>query len=442
MTIREGSLEAPTRHPLDWMSPQFYDEVRLDKELERVFEICHGCRRCVNLCTAFPTLFDLVDESPTLEVDGVKKADFGKVVDQCYLCDMCYMTKCPYVPPHTWNVDFPHLMLRAKAVKFRKGGASLRDKLLSSTDALGKLATIPVVVQVVNAVNRSGGARGLMQQALGIHKERVLPEYARATFRGDARPNATFPVRDGKNAPGKVAVFSTCYVNYNEPGIGHDLLKVLDHNQVPATLVGSEACCGMPKFELGDLDAVARNKAINIPVLAKLARDGYAILTAVPSCTLMFKQELPLMFPDDAEVTAVAKAMFDPFEYLALRHKDGLLRTDFTRALGKVSYHVPCHLRVQNMGQKTRELLEKVPGTHVTTVERCAGHDGTWGVKTEYYENSMKIGRPVFRQMAEAVPDYVSSDCAIAGRHILQGMGGTSAQKQHPITLIRIAYGL
>ena len=442
MTIREGSLEAPTRHPLDWQSADFHDEAKLDKELERVFDICHGCRRCVNLCTAFPTLFDLVDGSPTMEVDGVRKADFSKVVDQCYLCDMCFMTKCPYVPPHAWNVDFPHLMLRAKAVRFRTNGAGLRDRLLASTDAMGKLATIPVVVQFVNAVNKTGLARELMQRTLGVHKDRALPEYASVKFRGSARANAAFPVRNGANTPGKVAIYSTCYVNYNEPGIGHDLLSVLEHNRVSAILVEKETCCGMPKLELGDLDAVARNKAINIPVLARLAREGYAILTAVPSCTLMFKQELPLMFPGDAEVKAVAEAMFDPFEYLVLRNKDGLLKTDFSRPLGKVSYHVPCHLRVQNMGQKTRELLEMVPDTRVTTIERCAGHDGTWGVKAEHYENSMKIGRPVFRQMAEAGPDYVSSDCAIAGRHILQGMGETRAQKQHPISLIRIAYGL
>jgi Fe-S oxidoreductase len=442
MTVREGSLEAPTRHPLDWKSAGFYDEAQLDKELERVFEICHGCRRCVNLCTAFPTLFDLVDGSKTLEVDGVAKQDYGKVVDQCYLCDMCYMTKCPYVPPHPWNLDFPHLMLRAKAVKFRKGGATFRDKLLSSTDAMGRLATIPVVVQFVNAANKSGVVRGVMEKTLGVHKDRILPEYAGTKFRGSARANASFPARDGKNTPGKVAVFSTCYVNYNEPGIGHDLLKLLAHNEVPATLVEKEACCGMPKLELGDLEAVARSKEANIPVLARLAREGYAILTAVPSCTLMFKQELPLMFPDDPDVKAVAEAMFDPFEYLVLRNKDGLLKTDFRQPLGKVAYHVPCHLRVQNVGQKTRELLEMIPGTRVSTVERCAGHDGTWGVKAEYFENSMKIGRPVFRQMAEPGPDYVSSDCAIAGRHILQGMGETSARKQHPLTLIRIAYGL
>ncbi|MGH8661774.1 MAG: heterodisulfide reductase-related iron-sulfur binding cluster [Burkholderiales bacterium] len=442
MTVREGSLEAPTRHPLDWRSADFYDEGKLDQELERVFEICHGCRRCVNLCTAFPTLFDLVDASATLEVDGVAKQDYAKVVDQCYLCDMCYMTKCPYVPPHPWNVDFPHLMLRAKAVRFRKEGAKFRDRLLTSTDAVGRLATIPVVVQFVNAANRTKAIRGVMEKTLGVHRERVLPEYSRVKFRGSARANASFPARDGKNTPGKVAVFSTCYVNYIEPGIGHDLLATLAHNEVPALLVEKEACCGMPKLELGDLEAVARNKEVNIPVLARLAREGYAILTAVPSCTLMFKQELPLMFPGDPDVNAVAEAMFDPFEYLVLRHKDALLKTDFKQPLGNVSYHVPCHLRVQNMGQKTRELLEMIPGTRVTTVERCAGHDGTWGVKAEYFENSMKIGRPVFRRMAEAAPDYVSSDCAIAGRHILQGMGETRARKQHPLTLIRIAYGL
>jgi glycerol-3-phosphate dehydrogenase subunit C len=446
MTQREGSLEAPTRHPLDWKGADFYDEGALYRELERVYEICHGCRRCVNLCTAFPTLFDLIDEGKTMEIDGVDKRDFWKVVDQCYLCDMCYMTKCPYVPPHPWNVDFPHLMLRAKAIKFKQGGTSFRDRLLTSTDALGKLATIPVVVQTVNALNRNGAARGLMEKALGVAKQRELPPYAASKFRPHAARSKDFAAKDGKHAPGKVAIFGTCYVNYNEPGIGDDLLAILEHNEIPYVIAEKEACCGMPKLELGDLETVARHKAANIPVLAKLAREGYAIVTPVPSCTLMFKQELPLMFPDDPEVKAVEEAMFDPFEYLVMRKRDGLLKTDFGAPLGKVSYHIPCHSRVQNMGQKTREVLELVPGTEVNTVERCAGHDGTWGVKREYYANSMKIGRPVFRQMAGAEPDYVSSDCPIAGRHIMQGMregdGAGKAEKAHPLTLIRKAYGI
>ncbi len=441
--MREGSLEAPTRHPLDWQNAEFYDQAKVEKELGRVFDICHGCRRCVNLCTAFPTLFDLVDASSTLEVDGVRKQDYWKVVDQCYLCDMCYMTKCPYVPPHPWNVDFPHLMLRAKAIKFRKG-IKFRDRLLSSTDALGKLAAIPVVAQTVNAVNKNAVARAALQSVLGVHKDRELPPYTSKRFRSNFEESSSFPVKDGKNAPGKVAIFSTCYVNYNEPGMGHDLLALLEHNEVPYVVVAKEACCGMPKFELGDLEAVDRLKQANIPVLAKYAREGYAILTPVPSCTLMFKQELPLMYPDDAETIAVRDAMFDPFEYFVLRRKDGLLKTEFRTPLGKVSYHIPCHSRVQNMGQKTREMLEAIPGTAVTTVERCAGHDGTWGVKSEYFANSMKIGRPVFRQMAEPHPDYVASDCPIAARHIRQGMGdeAQNAVKSHPLSLLRKAYGI
>jgi Fe-S oxidoreductase len=445
--MREGSLEAPTRHPLAWKEADFWDREKAEKELERVFDICHGCRRCVSLCTAFPTLFDLVDESSTMEVDGVKKEDYWKVVDQCYLCDLCYMTKCPYVPPHPWNVDFPHVMLRAKAIKFKKG-IKFRDRLLSSTDAMGKLAAIPVVAQTVNALNRIPAARALMQSVLGVHKARELPTYAPTRFRGSAKASASFPVKDGAKTPGKVAIFSTCYVNYNEPGMGHDLLAILEHNEIPYEIVEQEACCGMPKFELGDLQGVDSLKTKNLPVLARYAREGYAILAPVPSCALMFKQELPLMYPEDPEAAAVRDAMWDPFEYLVQRRKDGLLRTDFKAPLGKVSYHIPCHSRVQNMGQKTREMLESVPGTEVKTVERCSGHDGTWGVKEEYFDNSMKIGRPVFRQMAEgpdgAGPRYISSDCPIAARHILQGMGEDAkrAEKAHPLSLIRRAYGI
>ena len=442
MTTGEGSLKAPTRHPLAWKSADFYDQEKLTAEMHRIFDICHGCRRCVNLCTAFPTLFDLVDTGKTGEVDGVEPRDYGKVVDQCYLCDMCYMTKCPYVPPHPWNVDFPHLMLRAKAVKFRRGEVRLRDKLLSSTDAIGKLAAIPVIAQTVNMTNQNSIARAVLEEALGIAKQRWLPKYSPSKFRNTAAVSVAHPVRDGERTPGKVAIFSTCYINYNEPGIGHDLLKVLDHNEIPYVIVEKEVCCGMPKLELGDLKAVEHLKEINIPPLAELARNGYAILTGVPSCTLMFKQELPLMFPDDADVQAVKAAMFEPFEYFVLRNRDGLLRTDFKRELGKVSYHIPCHSRVQNIGSKTREILQLLPGTQVTTVERCSGHDGTWGIKKEYYANSMKIGRPVFRQMAENNPAYISSDCAMAARQIAQGIGDSKIRKEHPLTLLRIAYGL
>jgi Fe-S oxidoreductase len=443
--IREGSLEAPTRHPLDWRSPEFHDENKLFAELDRVFDICHGCRRCINLCGAFPTLFDLIDEGRTGELDGVDKADYWKVVDHCYLCDMCYMTKCPYVPPHEWNVDFPHLMLRAKAVKFKNGEVRLREKLLSSTDALGKLAGIPIVTQAVNKMNHTRAARAALERSLGVDAKAWLPDFAARKFRSAARPAPGAQVRDGERTPGKVALFATCYINYNEPGIGHDLVAVLDHNGIPWTLVEKESCCGMPKLEQGDLDSVARLKEINIPRLARLAREGHAILTGVPSCTLMFKQELPLMFPEDADVQAVKAAMWDPFEYLVARRKDGLLRTDFRQPLGKVSYHVPCHARVQNMGRKTEELLRSIPGTEVITIERCSGHAGTYGMKKEFHAMSMKIGKPVFRQMHQAGPDVISSDCALAGHHIAQGIAENhqaTPPLAHPITLLRKAYGI
>jgi glycerol-3-phosphate dehydrogenase subunit C len=445
MSNREGNLDAPTRHPLDWTNPDFYDEEKLHTEMERVFDMCHGCRRCLSLCGSFPTLFDLVDATDDGEVHGVDKKDYDKVVDECFLCDVCYVTKCPYVPPHPWNLDFPHLMLRAKAVNFKKGDVQLRDKVLASTDKLGMFAGIPIVTEAVNAINRTGVMRSVMESTLGVDKKAWIPEYAPKTFPQLATASTAWPVKDGDKTPGKVAIYATCYINYNEPGIGQDLIKILEHNQIPYELVDKEACCGMPKLELGDLESVAANKDKNIPKLAKLAREGYAIVTPIPSCTLMFKQELPLMFPDEADVQLVKAAMWDPFEYFIARNRDGLLNTDFKESLGHVSYHIPCHSRVQNVGKKTAETLKLVPGTEVNVVERCSGHSGTWGVKKEFHDTAMKIGKPVFKAMANNTPDYISSDCQLAGHHIEQGMeenGLAKAEMAHPLTLIAKAYGL
>lgn len=449
MSMREGNLEAPTRHPIDWMNPSFYDQGACEAEMERIFDICHGCRRCVSLCHSFPTLFDLVDATEDGEVHGVDKKDFWNVVDQCYLCDLCYMTKCPYVPPHAWNLDFPHTMLRAKAIKFKKGEVSAGEQFLASTDKHGQFAGIPVVVQVANALNKTQPVRKLLDKALHVHPDAWLPELATSRFRWSAKSQGTAQiVTNGQRTPGKVAIFATCYVNYNEPGIGHDLIKLLEHNDIPYTIVDKEQCCGMPKLELGDLEAVAGSKAANIPVLAKYAKEGYAILSAVPSCTLMFKQEIPLMFPDCADTQLVKKAMFDPFEYFVGRHKDGLLKTDFKNDLGKVSYHIPCHGRVQNIGKKTEEMLKLIGQSvrvKINTVERCSGHAGTYGVKTATHPIAMKIGKPVFKAMGKDEPDWISSDCQLAGHHIAQGMAQNAlpaAKLAHPLSLVRIAYGL
>jgi Fe-S oxidoreductase len=291
--------------------------------------------------------------------------------------------------------------------------------------------------------------RKLMDKTLGVHPDAWMPELATQRFRWGAKKHgAATVVTNGERTPGKVAIFATCYVNYNEPGIGHDLLKLLEHNDIPYVLVEKEKCCGMPKLELGQLDAVAEHKAANMPLLARYANDGYAILSAVPSCTLMFKQELPLMFSDCAETQAVQQAMFDPFEYLMARHKDGLLKLDFKAALGRVSYHIPCHGRVQKIGRKTEEMFRLIGETvqvELKTVERCSGHAGTYGVKTPTHPVAMKIGKPVFKAMAADEPDVISSDCPMAGHHIAQGMreAGTPAKAlAHPLSLMRQAYAL
>jgi Fe-S oxidoreductase len=446
---KEGNLEAPTRHPIDWKNPDFYDEDKLHHELERIFDICHGCRRCVSLCDAFPTLFDLVDESDTLEVDGVDKKDYTKVVDQCYMCDLCYMTKCPYVPPHEWNVDFPHTMLRAKAIQFKKGSTPKGAKLLSSTDTIGMLSGIPVVTQMVNQANKKRPIRQVIETTLGVDKDAWLPELAVKPFKRHIQVNKITNTKNGGRTPGKVAIFATCYINYNEPGIGHDLLKILQHNDIAYEVIEKEKCCGMPKLELGDLDSVAKSKEANIPLLYEYAKNGFAILSAVPSCTLMFKQEIPLLFPEDEQVKLVQQAIWDPFEYLSARHKDKLLKDKFSQPLGNIAYQVPCHSRVQNIGKKTEELLTMVPDTKVKTVMRCSGHAGTYGVKKETHKTAMKIGTPVFKSMAKMqdgrTPDYISSDCPLGGHHIQQGFNEKQLGNPtlaHPLTLIRQAYGL
>jgi Fe-S oxidoreductase len=440
---REGSLEAPTRHPLDWQSDDFYAEEPLFEELERVFDICHGCRRCFNLCNSFPTLFDAVDDSESMELDTVPKEVYWDVVDHCYLCDMCYMTKCPYVPPHEWNIDFPHLMLRAKAARFKKQGAPTRDKILSATDKVGKLAGIPVVAQVVNATNRSKLGRSLLESTLGVHRNAPVPDYHSNSARKQLK---TQNGRSGETAEptqstqGKVVLYTTCYGNRNHPSIDTDLVAVFEHNGIPVALAEKEVCCGMPKLELGDLESVAKAKEVNIPILAAMVDDGWDIVTPIPSCTLMFKQELPLMFPDDPDVIKVRDAMYDPFEYLMLRHKDGKLDTEFKNSLGKVSYQVPCHLRVQNIGLKTRDVLQLVPDTTVDAIERCSGHDGTYAVKKEFHDISQKIARPVVGKVKKAEADHFTSDCPMAAEQIAQGLEGHDAE--NPMGLLKHAYGI
>ena len=334
-------------------------------------------------------------------------------------------------------------MLRVKAVRFRDEGAGLRERVLSSTDRVGQLAGIPVVAQAVNAVNSSKPGRALVEKTLGVHRDAPVPAYTSKPLRKREHERC----RDdregtaGASTRGRVVLFTTCYGNRNEPDLGSDLIEVFEHNSMPVRLSTLERCCGMPKLELGDLESVDRLRQANIPVLAQLVDEGWDLTAPIPSCVLMFKQELPLLFPHDEAVARVAGAFFDPFEYLMLRHRDGLLRTDFTRPLGKVAWHVPCHLRVQNIGYKTRDVLTLVPDTEVQTIERCSGHNGTYGVKKEFYDNARKICRPVASRVQNSDAQWYASDCPMAGHQIGNGLAG-GQQPVHPLRLLAMAYGL
>ena len=440
---KEGGLEAPTRHPVNWKEDSFWDKEEFLKESERVYDVCHTCRRCVSLCESFPTLFDLIDESETFELDGVDKNDFQKVVDECYMCDLCYQTKCPYVPPHPWALDFPHLMLRGKAIAYEEKNKPLkqraRDSLLTSTDKLGSLMKLPLVDITYEAISASPKARKVAAKITGVHEEAPWPKFEKSVQKYEPQPIET--VTSTEKTTGKVALFVGCYCRNNDAELANDLLKVLEHNQIEAKIMVDDKCCGMPKLDLGDLKSVEDLMEQNVPKLMQEIENGYDIISLVPSCVLMFKQELPLLFDDKEDLKVIKQHMFDPFEYLSDRESKGLLNKDFKNSLGKIAYQVACHQRVQNIGPKTKELLELVPETEVQAIERCSGHDGTYAVREETHKNSVKIARPVSRKVDESEPDHLTSDCPLAAKQI-QYVSKNKPDSAHPISLIKKAYGV
>ena len=443
--MKEGNLEAPKRANVPWQEPEYLNKDSLYQELERAYDICHGCRRCVSLCDSFPTLFDLVDESDTFEVDGVSKDDYMKPVEQCFLCDLCAETKCPYLPPHEWALDFPKLMLRAKAYQFENGKSKWRDRLITSTDPIFNSITVPGVAQTVNAANGNKLLRKALDKAIGLHPDGPIPQFESSKLINNI---ATDPATAAEVVPtasttGKVAIYVTCYGNATDHAVVEDLVAVLAHNGVSVRILKDAKCCGMPKLELGDLQKVSELKDANLPVFLEAIDSGYDIIAPIPSCVLMYKQELPLMFPEDTDTQRVKAAFFDPFEYLMLRHKEGQIADDFKQSLGKVAYHAACHQRVQNFGAKTRDFLKLIPDTEVTVIDRCSGHDGTYALKSETYEKAMKIVKPVVNRVAKVEPDTFGSDCPMAGRLIAHGMEDTHEDAAaHPITMVRKAYGI
>lgn len=447
--MREGSLDAPIRHPINWTDPEFYDAEKLDEELRRVFDICHGCRRCFNLCDSFPRLFDLIDESESGELDTVDSKDFKPVADACTLCDMCFMTKCPYVPPHEFNLDFPHLMLRYRAVELKNGQQSAMDRQLTETDRNGKLAGMVAPISNWASDRHNSMTRPVMEKVTGIHKEAELPKFHASTF--VKRASKTKPeVNAQAPAYGRRAVlYATCFANYNNPTIGTAAQAVLAHNGVETEVVYPE-CCGMPQLEHGDLARVSDKAKTVSKALKPYIDQGYDVIALVPSCTLMLKFEWPLITPEDEDVKRLSQATFDISEYIVdIAKKDGLA-DGLTPLDGGVSVHLACHARAQNMGQKAAELMQLLPDTDLKVVERCSGHGGSWGIMKDNFEVGMKVGRPVFRQMADGgKPKYIASECPLAGLHIGQGIerqakeGDTQPETvPHPIILMAKSYGL
>jgi glycerol-3-phosphate dehydrogenase subunit C len=444
--MREGSLEAPTRHVIDWQNPDFTDRAKTEAEMERVFDICHTCRRCFNLCDSFPRLFDLIDESPTGELDAVSKADYKKVADACTLCDMCFMTKCPYVPPHEFNVDFPHLMLRYRVVEHKEGGLPLPVREMTHTDRNGKLAgkVAPLANWASDRHNRL--TRPIMEKVTGIDRNAALPKFHGRTFAMRAKRNA--PPID-RNAPGfgrKAVLYATCFVNYNNPSIGEAAQAVLAKNGVETEIVYPQ-CCGMPQLEGGNLAAVAAAAKSVSTALGLWIDKGYDVIALVPSCALMLKFEWPLIVPNDAAVEKLATATFDISEYIIALSKETGLAPGLGALDGGVTLHIACHARAQNVGQKAAEMLRLVPDTEIKVIERCSGHGGSWGVMKGNFETAIKVGRPVARQALNDKQRFIASECPLAGLHIAQGMelmakGEQAPGAVHPIELFARAYGI
>src|SRR5579862_1080587 len=442
--MSEGGLGAPTRHPIAWEDPDFYDAAKIEAELHRVFDTCHGCRRCFNLCDSFPRLFDMIDESPSGELDGVDPKNYAKVVEACTLCDMCFMTKCPYVPPHPFNIDFPHLMLRHRAAEARAGNISWADRALAETDRNGQVAR-PVAALANWASNVDNGlTRPLMEKIAGIDREAVLPKFHARTFELRARSTPLEPEATAPAFGRKAVLYATCFVNYNNPSIGEAARAVLAKNGVASEVVYPE-CCGMPQLEQGELGRVASKAKSVAAALLPYVDQGYAIVALVPSCALMLKFEWPLLLPRDRDVARLAEATFDLSEYVVdIAKKEGI--APGMKALrGGVSLHLACHARAQNMGAKAADMLRLLPQPDLDIVERCSGHGGSWGVKKENFAVAMKIGRPAARQIAKSDKAFLSSECPLAGLHLQQGVAALdnkTVATLHPIELMALAYGL
>jgi glycerol-3-phosphate dehydrogenase subunit C len=440
----EGSLGAPTRQIIDWRNPDFADPAMLDAEMRRIFDICHGCRRCFNLCDSFPRLFDLIDSSPDEDVEHLNSEQFDPVVEACTLCDMCFMTKCPYVPPHPFMLDFPHLMLRHRfvAAKAGKRNKEYVQRQLAEMDRNAALAR--PVAPLVNWASAKDNklTRPLLDKAAGIDRGASLPTFAGLTFVSAAKRQDN-PVNSAAPAFGKrkAALYATCFVNYNKPDTGMDARAVLNHLGVE-TRVTYPGCCGMPFLEQAELSRVADNARKVSAELVKLIDEGYDIVALTASCGLMLKFEWALILPDDENVKRLAAHVFDIDEYVVDVAKTEGLPENLKPLPEGVTVHLACHARAQNMGPKAAEMLKMIPQTPVDVIERCSGHGGTFGVVKPTHAVAVKVGRPVYRAANAQQRGHIASDCPLAAQHILQHTETPARAPEHPIQIMARAFGL
>jgi glycerol-3-phosphate dehydrogenase subunit C len=443
---REGSLDAPFRHPIDWRDEAYYDLAKVEAEMERQFDVCHTCRRCFNLCDSFPRLFDLIDESPTGELDSVPKAEYAKVDEACTLCDMCFLTKCPYVPPHSFDIDIPHLILRYRAARRRAGEKEIVREELGRTDRNGKLAAplAPVANWATAQSNRP--VRKVIEAVTGIDQDALLPTYASRTASRRLRE----PLAPSPEGPAfgqrRVVIYATCFSEYNAPQVAEAAAGVLARQGVEARVVYPE-CCGMPQLEAGDLADVAARAERIAGAFAPYIDQGFEIVTLTASCGLMAKFEWPLLHPGNEVVARLSAATRDICEYVVGLSRDFGLAQGLAPVEGGITLHHACHARAQNMGAKSAEMLRLIPDAKVDVVERCSGHGGTFGVMKDTRPLALKVGAPTARQVAQKGNATLCSDCPLAGGHIGEILAETAAngarpRRAHPIEILAQAYGL
>jgi glycerol-3-phosphate dehydrogenase subunit C len=444
MNNKEGGTQAPIRHPIDFNHSDFLDEKKLDEEMRRVFDICHGCRRCFNLCDSFPKLFDMIDESKNEDVESLQSNQFAPVVDACTLCDMCFMTKCPYVPPHEFNLDFPHLMLRYRTLQKKQNKLPKFPAQLAQIDRNAKIGVMfaGFINWLSNIKNKF--LRKILELTVGIDKRVNLPVYNSETFTNYFKKNNNSINIEDPKKDRKVVIYSTCFVNFNKKDTGVAALKVLKKNGVEVQ-EAYPGCCGMPFLEQADLPKVVEQaKKVSKDLLNWIDR-GYQVITLTASCGLMLKFEWPLLLPENQEIKRLSKNTKDIDEYIVeISEKEGLAE-GLQEIDGGVTVHHACHSRAQNMGNKARDMLKLIPNIKIDVVERCAGHGGTFGVMKETHKLALKVGRPAARQIKKNNNKYMASDCPLAGKHLKQlehDIKISHDEALHPIELMAKAYKL